>query len=88
MGKLADMDVLGGFWIILRNRAALYMIQFQIRAVDREPLLVDVDTKEHIEVGIRMYGMYFFGIKNNQLIVLKSKMFVFDMNTDGSVQAE
>ena len=64
------------------------MIQFQIRAVDREPLLVDVDTKEHIEVGIRMYGMYFFGIKNNQLIVLKSKMFVFDMNTDGSVQAE
>ena len=52
------MDVLGGFWIIQRNRAALYMIQFQIRAVDREPLLVDVDTKEHIEVGIRMYGMY------------------------------
>ena len=88
MGKLADMDVLGGFWIIQRNRAALYMIQFQIRAVDREPLLVDVDTKEHIEVGIRMYGMYFLGIKINQLIVPKSKMFVFDMNTDGSVQAE
>ena len=45
MCKLADVDVLGGFWIIQRNRAAIYMIQFQIRAVNREPLLVDMDSK-------------------------------------------
>ena len=65
MGKLADMDVLGGFWIIQRNRAALYMIQFQIRAVDREPLLVDVDTKEHIEVESNVWNVLLWNQKQS-----------------------
>ena len=65
MSKLTEVNIVGRIWIIQRKGVAFDMIQLQIRAVYREPFLIDVDTKEHIEVRIRMYGMYFFGIKNN-----------------------